>query len=369
MTSKARGLADLGNAFNDGALSNRNLIINGAMQVAQRGTSFTDISTGTYYLDRWRAGVNLDDGSVNLEQSSDAPDGFGSSMKLTVATAETTVDTANQVNFSQRIEGQNLQCLKKGSASAESVTLSFWVKCSLTGTFTAELYDNDNTRHIANTYTVNTTNTWEKKTITFVGDTTGSMGNDANRSLDVRFWTQTGPTYNSGSLATSWASYSGVNVAEDTGMPALLETTNATWQITGVQLEVGDTATPFEHRSYGQELALCQRYYERVPVNGGATFAPFAIGVATQATQLRGVFEYKQIKRIDSPTLVTSAASDFLVDWSTGGIACTSVGIDRITSAVASISFNVSGGLSANQCSRVIQNFNANTLLAFDAEL
>jgi hypothetical protein len=242
----------------------RNLIINGAMQVAQRGTSFSGIATGTYYLDRWRIGLNLDNGSVNLEQSSDAPDGFGSSLKLTTATAETTIDGVNQVNISQRFEGQDIQSWAKGSASAKSVTVSFWVKSSLTGTFTAELYDDDNNRHIAGTYTINSANTWEYKTITFAGDTSGAIVSDNGRSIDLRFWTQTSSYYSGGTLATSWASFANANAAESSGMPALLTTTNATFQITGVQLEVGSVATPFEHRSYGEELALCQRYYNKI---------------------------------------------------------------------------------------------------------
>ena len=277
------------------SLGRRNLIINGAMQVAQRGTSFSGIATGTYYLDRWRIGLNLDNGSVNLEQSSDAPDGFGSSLKLTTATAETTIDGVNQVNISQRFEGQDIQSWAKGSASAKSVTVSFWVKSSLTGTFTAELYDDDNNRHIAGTYTINSANTWEYKTITFAGDTSGAIVSDNGRSIDLRFWTQTSSYYSGGTLATSWASFANANAAESSGMPALLTTTNATWQITGVQLEVGSLATPFEHRSYGEELALCQRYFERV--GGDANYAQIGMGATRTTSQTYFNVSFKHRKR------------------------------------------------------------------------
>ena len=161
------------------------------------------------------------------------------------------------MNFHQRIEGQNLQRLEKGTSNAKSTTVSFWVKSNTTGTYVLELFDNDNNRHAAKTYTIDSANTWEKKTITFVGDTTGALDNDANRSMDVRWWLAAGSNFTSGTLPTGWASLTAANRA--VGQVNLMASTN-NWYITGIQWEVGEQATPFEHRSYGDELLKCYRY-------------------------------------------------------------------------------------------------------------
>jgi len=264
--SKARGLADLGNAFDDGALSNRNLIINGAMQVAQRGTSATGIGInagGPFICDRFQhtQGSTGGSGVMTMEQSTDGPDGFGSSLKLTVTTADT-LSGGENVGIRHRIEGQNVQHLKFGSSSAESVTLSFWVKASLTGTYSAQAHSAGGNRTALEDYTVSSANTWEYKKITFVGDTGTAIANDNTRGFELFFSLDAGPddivdTY-------TWSDTSALRAA--TGQVNFMATSGATWQITGVQLEVGDTATPFEHRSYGDELARCQRYYQKQPI-------------------------------------------------------------------------------------------------------
>lgn len=240
----------------------RNLIINGAMQVWQRGTTIDTISTGNYLCDRWRIAHNGTDGNVDVDQSTDVPSGqgFGYSQKISMDASETSLDAGDQVNIQHRFEGQDLQLLEKGSASAKKVTLSFWVKSSVAATYSVNLVDNDNTRIIGATYVVNSADTWEKKTITFDGDTSGTLDNDANRSLDLRFWLDTGTTYTSGTFATSWgASSDAVSASATTGW---LESSSPEFYITGVQLELGDSATDFEHRSYHDEAQRCKRYYE-----------------------------------------------------------------------------------------------------------
>ena len=248
------------NGVNLGQLGNRNLIINSAMQVAQRGTSAAITSGGYAALDRYRYELGGGaTGRATISQSSDAPTGFGSSYKVEVTTADATPSTGYEYSFKQSFEGQNLQSLKKGTADAESVTVSFWVKSSVTGTFIVELMDNDNSnRHINKSYTISLANTWEYKTITFAGDTTGALDNDNGNSLHLQFWHGAGSQFTSGSLQTTWGALAQANRA--VGQTNLYATLSNTWQITGVQLEVGDTATPFEHRSYGDELALCSRY-------------------------------------------------------------------------------------------------------------
>jgi hypothetical protein len=173
------------------------------------------------------------------------------------------------VIFSQRFEGQDLQHLQKGTSSAKSLTASFWVKSSKTGTYILEIDDNDNARNINKSYTVNAANTWEYKTITFEGDTTGTLDNDNGFSFRVIFWLAAGSDWSSGTLATSWGPTTNANRA--VGNVNLADSTSNEFYITGVQLEVGTVATEFEHRSYGEELALCQRYfqyYENPPLRG-----------------------------------------------------------------------------------------------------
>jgi len=192
-------------------VQSKNIIINGDMQVSQRSTSTASVTTVGYYtVDRmqWIA----DYGTVTLSQDTDVPSGYGfaNSFKADVTTAGTVV-SAGYVLLRQKIEGQNLQYLKKGTSSAQSLTLSFWIKSTKTGTYIAELYDNDNTRQISKSYTVSASNTWEKKTITFAGDTTGAFGNDNAASLFVNLYLSAGSDYTSGTLNTSWAASTNAN--------------------------------------------------------------------------------------------------------------------------------------------------------------
>jgi hypothetical protein len=262
--TKARGLADLGNVYSDGALSNRNLIINGAMTVAQRGTSSTGVTASGYFAaDRFKLGLDSQ-GTHTITQASDGPAGFAKSYKIEVTTADAAPTGGDNFGLDQRFEGQNFQMLKKGTADAESVTLSFWVKSNKTGTYNVEFEDITNTRNIIGTYTVDVSGTWEYKTITFAGDTSGALIADNALRLRVLWWLGSGSTFSSGTRNTSWAAT--VNGNRAVGNVNLASTIGNTWQITGVQLEVGDTATPFEHRSIGQELALCQRYARPYPI-------------------------------------------------------------------------------------------------------
>jgi hypothetical protein len=239
----------------------RNLIINGAMQVAQRGTSQSIAASTTLFpVDRMEVGFGAHtELAGTVSQSTIAPSEFSNSTKIDITTAETSLAAGEGVTFRQKFEGQNLQQLAKGTADAKQVTLSFWVRSSQTGTYVAELYDNDNARQISKSYTIDTANTWEYKTITFPADTTGSFDNDNNLSLFALWWLCAGSTYSSGTLNDdAWATVT--NADRAVGQTNLIGSVND-WYITGVQLEVGSVATPFEHRSYGEELALCQRYY------------------------------------------------------------------------------------------------------------
>ena len=265
--TKAAELAKMGEVLTNSQIGGRrNIIINGAMQVAQRGTSASSIQSGGYRtVDRFYFGTNgRDEGVYTNAQVSDAPSGFSSSFKVTTTTAESAIDANDLVWVAQRIEAQDLQQLKNGSSDAEKVTLSFYVKSSITGTFGVTLYKPENTFRIINaTYTINSADTWEQKVITFDGDTSGGgIDNDNTEALRVVWHLASGSTYDS-TNSTSWADYSTSNWAGGHAQDGVITTTNATWQLTGVQLEVGEQATPFEHRSFGEELALCQRYYQK----------------------------------------------------------------------------------------------------------
>ena len=247
----------------------RNLIINGAMQVAQRGTSFTGSSE--YTLDRFYFNIaNTDQLACTVTQDSDAPDGFYNSLKVEVTTAETTLDSDEFVRVFHRFEGQNLQHLQYGTSSAKSVTLSFWVKASVTGDYAVLFYRNLATgRSITKTYTINSANTWEYKTITIDRDQTTATPSDNVSRFEIDWALAAGTDWTS-TDGTSWNTYVAGKFAY--GQTAnLIGTANATWQITAVQLELGSTATPFEHRSYGDELAKCQRYFQKI--NGAASRA------------------------------------------------------------------------------------------------
>lgn len=258
--TKARKLADLGNVYDDGALSHRNAIINGDMRISQRGTSFT--VTNEYGLDRWFCRENTD-GALTFSQDSESPVGFSQSLKVNVDTADTSIGSSQFAYVAQRLEGYTIERFGFGGSGAKKITLSFYVRCSVTGKFGGAIINgSNNNRSHAFTYDVNTANTWERKTITFDGDTTGTWNIDNTQEMAV-LWSMGG---GSGvkKAEGSWDATAGVQSATE-ATAELIETASATWFMTGVQLEVGDTATPFEHRSYDDELARCQRYYYQVP--------------------------------------------------------------------------------------------------------
>lgn len=253
-------LDEVNDAYGAGALSNRNMVINGAMQVAQRGTSFTGVtSTSTYHIDRFETGSGDSSSQFTVSQATAGLNGFANSLKFDCTTAQSSLGADSRVFFQQKFEGQDLQQLKKGTSDAKKITVSFYVKSTKTGTYIVELYDNDNNRQISQAYTISSSGTWEQKILTFDGDTTGAFNNDNALSLTLYWHLVAGSRYSSGTLSTSWTSITDANRA--VGQVNLADSTSNNWEITGVQLEVGDTATPFEHRSFGDELAKCQRYY------------------------------------------------------------------------------------------------------------
>jgi len=308
-------------------LGRRNLIINGAMQVVQRGT--VSSLTGSSYggPDRFRLGLS-GAGTHRILQSGTVPSGsgFANSWRLDCTTADTSITSSDQISCQYRIEGQDVQQLKKGTSSAEKVTLSFWVRSSLTGTYVLELMDEDNTRHIAKTYTISQADTFEHKILTFDGDTTGVLDDDNARSLQIQWWLAAGPTYTTGTLPTSWASRVDANRAVGHNVN-LASSTDNNWYLTGVQLEVGDTATDFEHRSFGEELLLCQRYL----FNGDLQ----CLGSADSAGNI-GLCVQTPVNLRANPTLVSfsSALRGALIATATGA-AFSAMVAPRVTISVS----------------------------------
>ena len=242
----------------------KNIIINGDMSIAQRATSESGITGGAYKtIDRWLLSLGSL-GTWTQSQSTDVPSGqgFAKSLKMDCTTAKASPDSGNLLLMQTRFEGQNLQYLKKGTANAESLTLSFWVKSNKTGTYVCEIDDADNSRNINKSYTINSANTWEKKEITFAGDTTGAFTNDNNLSMNVIWWLAAGSDFTSGTLQTSWGST--VNTNRAVGQVNLADSTSNEWYITGVQLEAGTSASDFEFLPHDINLIRCSRYFSKL---------------------------------------------------------------------------------------------------------
>ena len=238
----------------------KNIIINGDMSLAQRSTSVSSITGAGYNtIDRYRLGGSVP-GTWTQSQATDVPtgQGFATSLKMDCTTAASQA-SGDSMYIQTKFEGQNLQYLKKGTSSAESTTLSFWVKTNKTGTYIAMLLDNDNNRTISKAYTVSSANTWENKSVTFAGDTSGALGNDNGASLELYFWLSAGSDSSSGTLNTSWNSITAANNA--VGQVNLADSTSNEWYVTGVQLEAGTTASDFEFLPVDVNLGRCQRYF------------------------------------------------------------------------------------------------------------
>jgi len=214
----------------------------------------------------------------------------------------------------QVIEGQNLQQVKKGTAAAEQLTVSFWVKANVTGTYIVELYDNDNTRVIASSYSISASATWEKKTVTFAADTTGAFDNDNGGSLYLGFWLGAGTAYTSGTLQTTWATPTDPKRA--VGQVNLASATNNYWQITGVQLEVGDTATPFEFKPVAQDLLECQRYYQVIVSGNNKTIGH---GFYLSATEVDVPITFVTEMRTEPTGSVVTGTNYYSADNGTAG--------------------------------------------------
>jgi hypothetical protein len=252
-----------GNYVSLNTVGMKNIIINGDMSLAQRGTSVSvsdGSNEGYQTCDRYEFYLQNAGSVFTWSQDTDVPtgQGFAKSMKFDVTTADTSVGSTEEVNFRQKIEGQNLQYLKFGTANAEQLTLSFWVKTNKTGIYIVKLYNSDSGRDVSASYTVPDSN-WNKYTLTFPADTTGSFTNDNGRSLDIIWWLVGGSDVQGGTLNTSWRTNADASSA--TGQVNFADSTSNDFLITGVQLEAGTTASDFEFLPVDVNLQRCQRYF------------------------------------------------------------------------------------------------------------
>ena len=260
------GLERLNTDTTDKIGERKNLIINGAMQVAQRGTSFTSVTASAYHLDRFQYNLNGTVGAATVTQNTVTDlAGFTKSLKVDCTTADASLAASDRLTLRYAFEGQDLQQVSKGTSSAKQLTLSFYIKATKTGTQIVELFDHDNTRHCAKSITISQSNTWEKKTITYPADTTGALDNDNANSISIFFGIACGTDFTSGTLATAWAANTNAN--RFVGQVNHFDNTANNFEITGVKLEVGSVATDFEHRSISDELLRCYRYFQILSSN------------------------------------------------------------------------------------------------------
>jgi len=366
--SKARQLAD-----NGAATPNRNLVINGAMNVAQRATSVTGIgaSDGYFTIDRFKIDVDAASaGRLTMTQTADGPSGFANCLKLDCTTADTSIAAGERLILRIPLEGQNLQRMKKGTSDAEQVTISFYVKGNASATYSLSLYDNDNGRTISQTFAVTTA--WNRIELTFAGDTTGALGDDNNASLLLDFFLHAGSTYTSGSLGTSWASNN--NATRAVGISSFFDATSRTFFMTGLQMEIGSSATPFEHKTFGQDLEECSRYYSREEADTGASYKRYATGSWSSSTGFEVLVPLSTPMRT-TPTLeTTGTAANYAVysansiDASTG-LAITNDSDAGTNNRAVAVAVTTSGGGVAGEGGTLLNNNNTAGFIALNAEL
>ena len=372
--TKAAELAKMGEVLTNSQIGGRrNIVINGAMQVAQRGdvTGITGESYGG--PDRFElAASNI--GTFTVSQSSTAPTGFKNSYKVDCTTADASLGSEDLLRVAYRIEGQDLQQLAYGTSSANTITLSFYVRSNKTGTYNIQFQQADNSsKQAVVSYTISSANTWEFKTITVQGDTSGVINDDNGEGLTLFWVLGAGSLFTSGSERSTYTAFSNGDVAP-TQTVNLADNTANEWMITGVQLEIGEQATPFEHRSFGEELALCQRYYSREEAATGGEYKRYAVGAWNSATAFECLIPLSTPLR-STPTLeTTGTAANYAVYSADSVDALTGLVITNDADAgtdnrAVSIAVTTSSGGVAGEVGILLANSDTDNFLALDAEL
>lgn len=350
--------------FNLIGAGRRNLIINGDMQIDQRGGSTGIVTSGFYSCDRFRFALTSM-GDWSCSQSTDAPNGFSNSLKLDCTTAQTSPPASSWLLVEYKFEGYNVQQLAKGTADALPVTLSFWCKSTKAGDITVDLNDTDNSRGVGSVVTINSANTWEYKTITFPPDTTGAFNNDNTQSLRVEMWLDAGSNYRGGTVPTAWESVYNPDRAAGTTLN-LADSTSNEFYLTGVQLELGKVATPFEHRSYGEELALCQRYYIRRTTDDDNDYPGLCTGWLSTTGTHNFITQLEQQMR-SSPTF--SSSGNFRAQSAVDTANSSSLSAANISPIALRIALTGASYSGTTGDFGILQGKTTGGYIAFDAEL
>ena len=330
-------------------------IINGAMVIDQRNAGASLTTNGAYCLDRWYFETS-NTGNNSVQQSTDAPTGFYNSIKITTNTGGS-VSSGSYLDLTQKIEGFNCSDFGWGSASASKVTISFWVKSSVTGTYSVNLRMPLAGTPVGSvqTYTINSANTWEQKSVTFTGNTATALVGTNTNQFSLIFFLASGSTYQTASTDT-WVTTGSGYVSSSSQATGMLTTTGATFYITGVMLEKGSTATSFDYRPYGTELVLCQRYYWQVSGVGGSTTGCTIDGLYAASVGNGITFSYMHPVVMRSAPTATTLYNDLLNASSV-----------TVSTSVFGVSVTATGGTSGS--GRTAYNFNSSGYVKMSAEL
>jgi hypothetical protein len=341
----------------------RNLIINGDINISQRGTSASSVTASQYLCDRWEY-ETIGEETVTISQVADAPDnsGLNKSFKVEVTTADSDVIASDYAVIKQVIEAQNLQHLEYGTSDAKKITISFNVKSSVTGTYAVGLEHGETTSYQGQTYTISSANTWESKTLTFVGNTATAINNDNGGGLHVNFFLTAGTSYTTGSngawgAATNWAANHAANI---------IGTVNSTFFITGVQVEVGETATDFEHLPHDVQLQRCQRYFTKF--GGDDAFSPFGSGMWKTGTVASLILTFPT-KMNHEPTMTIANATATHLRQAGTAPNTSAIALDVSSTLACMYNATVSSGGSAGEGTVHFGDSTTNCTFSFDSEL
>lgn len=341
--SRQSELAELSRIYDSSALSNRNILMNGAQVISQRGTSAltASASSDTFITDRFRIS-NYSDATFTGQQVADAPTDFEYSCKVTTTGTDTSLAAGQYQRFITAIEGYNMNHLNYGSSNAKTCTLTFHVKSSLTGQFYVFGFNSGANRSIVVGYTIDAANTWEKKTLTIAGDTSGTWLTTNGAGMYFGWSLGSGTNFHT---TTTDAFQAGFYMAKSDQVN-VAGTSSATWQITGVQLEVGDTATPFEHRSYADEWARCRRYTQ-VYANGSSGTIALGMGTGYSATQFV-VYVPLDVAMRAAPSVATSGNWINYYNGPTGNLSSVAPSADTDTEEPVNVRLFVASGASTS---------------------
>jgi len=347
------------------------------MQVAQRSASVTGIgaSAGYFTLDRWRMAVGATSaGRFTMAQVADGPSGFANCLKLDCTTADTSIAAGEALLLQTRFEGQDLQQLKKGTSDAESVTVSFYVKGNAAALYVCELFDQDNSRSITQSFAVTTA--WNRIELTFAADTSDPLDDDTANSFSLQIWLHAGSTYTGGTFAVNtWNDNTNANRYAVASRTSIFDSTNRTFFITGVQMEIGSQATNFEHRSFGEESLLCQRYCTVHNMSGDADeyVIPYSQGQVDSANRAEIHILYPE-KRAAPTITVTNPTNFKIMTGANTAITAGSFAGALVGTGIhgANLFWGVSGGIAVNDHTGNIKNiylFQNTGAIKIDAEL